>query len=257
MPCHAAHSAQVCRTRPVSAPNTGQAGVGHSRLSVPAKFGTSPCDRGTTAAHSNKTTCAGAAHICGPNRRRSRPTCRPRRRSSRSSRRHPSRFFRTRPTRASRMHPGTPFCARACAQHSGQSGGFAAAALRVLPAGTRGRRSRSRWRSSIQCSTGASGAARPYTRCVPTRSEAPNRRSLHVCACVRACVRACVACACACATVPRACVWARMCVVRRLIDYECVVASAVRSVTGDVAPGPCSAITVAVAPLAPKSDWRE
>lgn len=122
MPCHAAHSAQVCRTRPVSAPNTGQAGVGHSRLSVPAKFGTSPCDRGTTAAHSNKTTCAGAAHICGANRRRSRPTCRPRRRSSRSSRRHPSRFFRTRPTRASRMHPGTPFCARACAQHSGQSG---------------------------------------------------------------------------------------------------------------------------------------
>jgi hypothetical protein len=179
---------------------------------VPAKFGTSPCDRGTTAAHSNKTSCAGAAHICGANRRRSRPTCRPRRRSSRSSRRHPSRFFRTRPTRASRMHPGTPFCARACAQHSGQSGGFAAAALRVLPAGTRGRRSRSRWRSSMQCSTGASGAPKPYTRCVPTRSNAPNRRSLHVCARVRARVRACVACACACATVPRVRACGRACV---------------------------------------------
>ena len=51
MPCHAAHSAQR-QTRPESAPNTGQAGVDHSRLSVPAKFGTSP-DRGMTAAQSN------------------------------------------------------------------------------------------------------------------------------------------------------------------------------------------------------------
>jgi hypothetical protein len=227
---------------------------------VPAKFGTSPCDRGTTAAHSNKTSCAGAAHICGANRRRSRPTCRPRRRSSRSSRRHPSRFFRTRPTRASRMHPGTPFCARACAQHSGQSGGFAAAALRVLPAGTRGRRSRSRWRSSMQCSTGASGAPKPIPDVYPHALTRPTAGP-YTCvrACARACVRACVRGLCVCMrhSAERACVWARISVVRRLIDYECVVASAVRSVTGDVAPGPCSAITVAVAPLASKSDWRE